>query len=160
MIKRIQFNDNIHGVRLPQKVRGSKKHQGRRVMPACAGLRFCRNSVGRFFLGSLIACTVLLFLTFSSVAQARSGTATLYGIVDHNNTPLGNTVVSVIGEATYTSRSAITNENGVYVIEGLLADEYIIHAVPMPEGVYRDGVSNVVVENGKEKEVNFSLQKK
>jgi len=105
----------------------------------------------------LSTCFIAMLAPF---AIADSGTSTIYGAVHDNNTPLVGAEITIIGEATYTRRSTFTNENGVYFINKLPADEYIIRAIPQPEGIYKDGVANTVVKKGKEKEVNFPLKKK
>lgn len=101
---------------------------------------------------------ILLLIALSSQAFADSS-AILYGAVTHNGQPLPGTLVTVVGEATYTSKTVMTNENGVYVIDKLKADEYIVRALAQPDGVYSPAEQNVFLENGKEKEVNFSMKK-
>lgn len=106
---------------------------------------------------SILTLALLLLLATPALAD---GTATLYGAVHDHNTPLIGAQVTIIGEATYTSRSTQTNENGVYYFDKLPTDEYIISAIPQPAGLYKDGSANVFVGKGKEKEVNFPMVRK
>lgn len=105
---------------------------------------------------------VVLILLLSTTALAKQGTATLYGVVNDaaDGSPLVNTLITIIGESTYHSGSTTTDEKGVYFFTQLPADEYIIKAIPQPNGVYKDGTANVFVGEGKEKEVVFTLKKK
>ena len=107
---------------------------------------------------TIFAIFMTMFLTIP--ALAGSGTSTIYGAVNDNGAALIGAKITIIGEATYTSRSTVTNEKGIYFFTKLPADEYIIQAIPMPAGIYKDGSANVFVGKGKEKEVNFSLKKK
>ncbi|QJB58272.1 carboxypeptidase-like regulatory domain-containing protein [Pseudodesulfovibrio sp. zrk46] len=106
---------------------------------------------------SIIAALALMMLLATS---ALAGSATIYGAVHDKNTPLTGALVNIEGEATYTSQSTYTNEHGVYFFDKLPADEYIITAIPQPEGVYKDGTHNIFLGKCSRKEVNFSLKKK
>lgn len=107
-----------------------------------------------------ILFSICFIITLAPFAMAGSGSSTIFGAVHDNNTPLIGAEITIIGEATYTSGSTYTNENGVYFFRELPADEYIVRAIPQPVGVYKDGTANVLVEEGKEKEVNFPMKKK
>lgn len=106
-----------------------------------------------------ITVTIALLLFLALPAQAGK-TAILYGVVTDNGTPLAGTLVNITGEATYTSRAATTNKDGVYVFDTLPADEYLVRVIPQPEGVYKDGEANVFVSGGEEKKVDFTLKRK
>lgn len=69
---------------------------------------------------------ILLLLTFP--AEAGMGTSILYGAVHDHEIPIEGATVGVIGEATYTSRSVKTSERGIYIIDDLPSDEYLIRA--------------------------------
>ena len=117
------------------------------------------NDLGGIMQNKFLAAILCIMLT-AGTALAGSGTSTLFGAVHDNNTPLIGAEITVIGEATYTSRSTFTNEKGIYMIDKLPADEYIIRAIPQPEGIYKDGSANIFLGKNKEKEVNFPMKKK
>ncbi|MBI9078896.1 MAG: carboxypeptidase regulatory-like domain-containing protein [Pseudodesulfovibrio sp.] len=103
--------------------------------------------------------TIILVLSLV-VPVLAGGTSIIYGAVDFNGVPMENALVTVIGEATYTSKSVVTDSRGIYVIEGLSADEYIVRALAKPDGTYKPGEKNIFLGKGKKKEVNFSMKKK
>jgi len=105
---------------------------------------------------AIFSLTLALFLAVPAMAE---DTAIIYGAVSANGTPLAATLITAIGEATYTSRNAVTDDRGVYLMENLPRDEYMIRALAQPEGVYAPGEANVFVGEGTKKEVNFSLKK-
>ncbi len=107
-----------------------------------------------------IILTTALVLVLALPVIAGSGTSIIYGAVNDNGNPLANALITVIGEATYTSQSVTTDERGIYVIEKLPADEYIVRALAKPDGVYKPGEKNIFLGKGKEREVNFSMQKR
>jgi len=102
----------------------------------------------------------IIFALLLAVPALAGGTSIIYGAVNDNGAPLENALVTIIGEATYTSKSVTTDSRGIYVIEGLPADEYIVRALAKPDGIYKPGERNIFLGKGKEKEVNFSMKKR
>lgn len=98
----------------------------------------------------LLATTVLAGGKSSIVGQVRIP----------GGEPLAGAEITIIGEATYTNRVAVTDDKGVYYITNLPADEYIIQAIARPSGIYKPGSQNVVLENNTEKEVIIELEKR
>lgn len=103
--------------------------------------------------------TVTLLLLMASPAFGEA-TAMIFGAINHNGVAVPGATVTIIGEATYTSRSVVTNEHGIYIIDDLKADEYIIHAIGNPEASYKTAVRNILLRNGIHKEINFELEKR
>lgn len=103
----------------------------------------------------IISALVLLLITPAFAA----GSATLYGAVNDNGQALAGAMVTIIGEASYTSKTVATNDQGIYLINNLPADEYIIRVIGSPDGMYKTAEKNVFLGPGKEKEVNFSMKK-
>jgi len=107
-----------------------------------------------------IIFTVALVLLFAAPTSAREGTSTLYGVVNDNGQPLVGALVTIIGETSYTNKSVTTNEKGVYILDKLPVDEYIIRALAQPNGIYKPSEKNVFLWRKTTKEVNFSMEKK
>ena len=87
--------------------------------------------------------SLILVLLMAVPALARTGDSTLYGVVSYNGAPLAGALVTIIGETSYTNKSVNTNERGVYILDKLPMDEYIIRALARPEGIYKPGEKNV-----------------
>jgi hypothetical protein len=107
-----------------------------------------------------IMIPLFLILFMAAPALARTGNSTLYGVVTYNGTPLAGALVTIIGETSYTNKSVNTNEKGVYILDNLPTDEYIIRALGQPDGIYKPNEKNVFLWRKKAKEVNFSMEKK
>lgn len=102
---------------------------------------------------------LVALLLLATVASAREGTRIIYGAVNDNGQAVAGAKVTAIGESTYTSRNVVTNEHGIYIIEKLPADEYIIRVLGPVKGVYKPGERNVLLNHNK-KEVNFELKRR
>jgi hypothetical protein len=107
--------------------------------------------MARLILAALMAA--MLFTTPGLAGES----AVIFGSVSTDGTPLPGALITAIGESTYTSRNVTTDERGIYVIDKLPEDEYMIRALAQPEGVYEPGEANVFVVG--DKEVNFTLEK-
>ena len=107
-----------------------------------------------------IILSIILVLLLAFPALARTGSATIYGVVNYNGAPLVGALVTVIGETSYTNKSVSTNGKGVYILDKLPMDEYIIRVLGQPDGVYKPNEKNVFLWHKKTKEVNFSMEKK
>lgn len=108
------------------------------------------------FMPRVVFFVILLLLTFP--AEAGMGTSILYGAVHDHEIPIEGATVGVIGEATYTSRSVKTSERGIYIIDDLPSDEYLIRAFKKNKP-YHISIRNVFLGKNKNKEVNFAMKR-
>lgn len=103
-----------------------------------------------------IIFAVLLLLAFP--ARAGLGTSILYGAVHDNTIPIQGATVAVIGETSYTSRTVKTSERGIYIIDDLPADEYMIRAFKK-KSPYHVKIRNIFLGKNKNREVNFAMKR-
>ena len=108
---------------------------------------------------TVLSLILVLLLAVPALA-ARTGSSTIYGTVNYNGAPLVGALVTIIGESSYTNKSVNTNDNGVYIIDKLPMDEYIIRVLGQPDGIYKPNEKNAFLWHKKTKEVNFSMEKK
>ncbi len=102
---------------------------------------------------------LVALLLLATVASAREGTHVIYGAVNDNGQAVAGARVTTIGESTYTSRNVVTDEHGIYIIEKLPADEYLIRVLGPEPDIYKPGERNVFLNQDK-KEVNFELKRR
>ena len=78
----------------------------------------------KFIISLLILTTCFLGL-LSNAVQAQQATATLTGeVTDQNGAVISGATVTATNKATNLSRTALTNDEGVYVISSLPVGEY------------------------------------
>lgn len=106
-----------------------------------------------------ILAALAIILLLATLALAREGSRVIYGAVSDNGQPVVGARVTAIGEATYTSRNVLTDDQGVYLLEKLPKDEYMIQVLGPENGVYVPAERNVILDHDK-KEVNFKLKRK
>jgi len=104
---------------------------------------------------SLFAIALVMLLVSSTAA--REGARTIFGVVTCAGQPVAGARVTVTGGATYTTRTAVSNAQGVYVVNKLPVDEYIIRVQGPKPGMFKPGHGNVVLAQ-QQRQVNFSLR--
>jgi len=110
-------------------------------------MRHFRDSIFFFVLFTSIAATVL--------GQTNSGT--IKGIVrDPRNTPIPGVTVQAQNAATGAKVTSVTNDDGVFRIEGLGAGDYNVQA-DLP-GFTRFSRTSIDVQNGQTSDVDVTLQ--
>jgi len=106
-----------------------------------------------------ILFALALALLMAAPALAAEGTGTIYGVVECQGTVIPDALVTAVGDASFTSRSVRTNDKGVYIIDKLPADEYIVETFGAPKGAYKPSQRNVFLWRKTTKEINFKLDR-
>lgn len=101
------------------------------------------------------AAAVILLLAYA--AGAREGNRTLFGAVSCAGQPVAGARITVTGTSSYSMRTVAANDRGVYIVDKLPMDEYIIRALGPKPDMFRPGQRNVMLLQ-QQREVNFELK--
>ncbi len=103
-------------------------------------------------------CRVVLFLLASGLsAFAQSTTATLEGtIYDPTNAVMPNVKVTAVQPATGQQRSAVTNEEGAFILRSLPIGEYAVTAEMA--GFKKEEMTNIVLQIDQTVRIDFNLK--
>ena len=99
----------------------------------------------------------VLFLASGLPAMAQSTTATLVGtIYDQTAAVMPNVKVTAVQQATGQQRSAITNEEGAFVLRSLPIGEYLVTAEIA--GFKKEEFNNIVLQIDQTLRLDFNLK--
>ncbi|WP_419784946.1 carboxypeptidase-like regulatory domain-containing protein [Pseudodesulfovibrio sp.] len=100
---------------------------------------------------------IILVLLFATATAARKGTHVLYGTVKCAGLPVIGAQVSLTGNATYTTRTVMTNKQGVYMADKLPMDQYIIRVLGPNPDMFKPSHANIILAK-RQRQLDFELK--